>query len=585
MRHIIGLLLLALTLAAGPLRAQETAWVQIEAHPTLAEAEERARLFARRLPDVAGFALGGGWYAVALGPYTRETAEDVLASYRAAAEIPQDSYIARASDYERQFWPIGAAALSGAPIDLDRDLGTEARDTPGQAAPAAGDTVEETLPEETRAEARRSERRLTRAERETLQEALRWAGYYRGAIDAAFGRGTRGAMAGWQRDRGVDPTGVLTTRQRAALLAEYNAVLEGLALETVTDDRAGIRIALPRGAVAFERYDYPFAHYESTGEVPGARVLLISQQGDRGRLAGLYEIMQTLEIVPLDGPRERDGRRFSIEGRNGEIVSVTEAALEDGAIKGFTLVWPAGDEARRTRLLEEMRESFARLPGTLTPEAAEAPAGVDLVAGLAVRRPVRARSGFFVDAEGAVLTSAEAVAGCARVTLDGDIAARVVARDAALGAAVLRPETRLAPQGVAALAATSPRRGAEIAVAGYSYGGQLPAPTLTFGRFEAETDLDGETTRDRLTLDVRPGDTGGPVFDGAGAVVGLLLPRGDGPRRPPETVRFSADAGALRDLLADARIDARRGGGGAALAAEDLTRRAEALTVRVACWD
>jgi peptidoglycan hydrolase-like protein with peptidoglycan-binding domain len=582
MRHIIGLLLLALTVLAGPLRAQETAWVQIEAHPTLAEAEERARLFARRLPDVAGFALGGGWYAVALGPYTRETAEDVLASYRAAAEIPRDSYIARASDYERQFWPIGAAALSGAPIDLDRDLGAGGRD--------AGETVEETLPEETLpeetlAEARRSEGRLTRAERETLQEALRWAGYYRGAIDAAFGPGTRGAMAGWQRDRGFDPTGVLTTRQRAALLADYNAVLEGLALETVTDDRAGIRIALPRGAVAFERYDYPFAHYESTGEVPGARVLLISQQGDRGRLAGLYEIMQTLEIVPLDGPRERDGRRFSIEGRDGEIVSVTEAALEDGAIKGFTLVWPAGDEARRTRLLEEMRDSFARLPGTLAPEAAEAPAGVDLVAGLAVRRPVRARSGFFVDAEGAVLTSAEAVEGCARVTLDGDIEARVVARDAALGAAVLRPEDRLAPQGVAAFAATPPRRTAEIAVAGYSYGGQLPAPTLTFGRFEAETDLDGAATRDRLTLDVRPGDTGGPVFDATGAVVGLLLPRDEGARRPPETVRFSADAGALRDLLAGAGIEARRGGGGAALAAEDLTRRAEALTVRVACWD
>lgn len=579
MARYFGLLLLSLTLIAGPLRAQDTAWVQIEAHPSLREAEERARLFARRLPDVAGFALGGGWYAVALGPYTRETAEDVLASYRAAAEIPRDSYIARDSDFDRQFWPVGADARAAPPIDLD--LGAE---------PALEDTPEEEPseaepPEETLREARRSEGRLTRDERAELQEALQWAGYYDSAIDAAFGPGTRTAMAGWQRDQGFDPTGVLTTRQRAALLAQYNAVLEGLDLQVVTDDRAGIRMALPRGAVAFDRHDYPFAQYTATGEVPEARVLLISQEGDRGTLAGLYEIMQTLEIVPLEGPRERDGRRFTIEGRTTEIVSVTEAALEDGEIKGFTLVWPADEEARRTRLLEEMRASFTRLAGTLAPEDGAEASGVDLLAGLAVRRPTRARSGFWVDDQGAVLTSAEAVAGCTRVTLDGDLPASVVTRDSGLGAAVLRPEERLAPPGVATFAAAPPRRTAEIAVAGYSYGGQLPAPTLTFGRFEAETDLDGEAARDRLTLDVRPGDTGGPVFDATGAVIGLLLPREDGARRHPDEVRFSADAAALGDLLGEAGVEARRADGAAALAAEDLTARAEALTVRVACWD
>ncbi|RBI86980.1 peptidoglycan-binding protein [Rhodosalinus halophilus] len=580
MRRLLGFFLFALALAAVPLRAQEGGvWVQIEAQPSLREAEERARLYAQRLPDVAGFSIGSGWYAIVLGPYTRATAEDVLASYRAAAEIPRDSFIALPGALGRQFWPVGASARAAAPIDLD----------PGEAVEAETPAAQPAPPDETPREARASEAQLTRAEREELQIALQWAGHYRGAIDAAFGRGTRGAMADWQRAAGYEPTGVLTTRQRAELLAQYNAVLEGLDLRMVTDDRAGIRMALPTGVVSFDRYEFPFAHYEATGEVPEARVLLISQPGDRDTLAGLYEIMQTLEIVPLDGPRERDAQSFTLEGRDDRIVSVTQAALEDGTVKGFTLVWPAGDEERRRRLLEEMRESFARLDGAaLSPgDGSNAVQDIDLVAGLAVRQPVRARSGFYVDGQGAVLTTTEAVAGCTRVTLDDGYEAQVAARDDALGVALLRPEARLAPMQVAEFATRPPRLKSEVAVAGYSFGGRLPAPTLTFGQLEELTGLAGEDDLNRLSLDSRPGDTGGPVFDAAGAVVGLLLPRAeDAARRLPDDVRFAARADALRAVIEGAGlVPGTAAPQSAPVPPEDLTTRARGMTVLVNCWD
>ena len=90
---------------------------------------------------------------------------------------------------------------------------------------------------------------------------------------------------------------------------------------------------------------------------------------------------------------------FTLTGEGAGRISHTRVWLEDGAIKGFTLIWPTGDEDRRTRLLQEMEQSFARLPGTLepivTPEGAQR---LDLVSGLEMRRPERARSGFFVDA-------------------------------------------------------------------------------------------------------------------------------------------------------------------------------------------
>ncbi|MEX0370656.1 MAG: peptidoglycan-binding domain-containing protein, partial [Tateyamaria sp.] len=196
--------------------AQDTGvWIQIEAQPSLTAATDRARIYAADLPDVNGFALGGGWYGIALGPYARQDAEQVLRVYRAEGVIPRDSYIALGSAFRQQFWPVGANVLNRGAVQAPVQPTTDAADTPAAAAPAPPPA------DETPAEAQRSERALTRDEREALQVALKWAGTYQGAIDGAFGRGTRNAMAQWQEQKGFDVTGILTTQQRAALLKDY----------------------------------------------------------------------------------------------------------------------------------------------------------------------------------------------------------------------------------------------------------------------------------------------------------------------------------------------------------------------------
>jgi S1-C subfamily serine protease len=558
-------------LAQGTGAAPGPVWVQIEAQPTLAEARAAARLYARSLPDVNGFAVGRGWYGIALGPYRRDEARRVLEVYRREGVIAPDSYIAEASDYGRRFWPPGENGATG-----------PAPDSPRAEAPAPAPQPE---PEETLREARAGESRLTRDERAGLQVALQWAGFYDGAIDAAFGPGTRAAMAGWQRQNGVRPTGVLTTRQRAALLEQYNAVLTDLGLETVRDSRAGIKIDLPLAVVEFDRHEAPFAHYRASGGFP-AQVLLISQPGDRTTMTALYDIMQTLEIVPERGPRSLDADGFTLTGAGPEMISYTRVWLRAREIKGFTLVWPTGDEARRTRLLEEMKDSFASLPGTL--DAIVAPAAgqrVDLVAGIDVRRPDRARSGFFVDRRGAVLTTAEAVRGCGRITVNETAQADIAHLDEDLGVAVLRPRETLAPPGIAGLRADPPAVLSRVAVAGYSYEGLLGAPTITFGQLTALEGLAGEPHLKRLSLNARAGDAGGPVLDGSGAVLGMLVPdRTDG-RSLPEGVSFAATNGTLRAAMEAGGITARTAPAGTELSSEALTDRAAAMTVLVGCWE
>ena len=81
-------------------------------------------------------------------------------------------------------------------------------------------------------------------------------------LDAAFGPGTRRSMAGWQGENGFETTGVLTARQRGALLGQYNAVLEDLGFETIMDDRAGITIDMPLEIVERREEASPFVRYE-----------------------------------------------------------------------------------------------------------------------------------------------------------------------------------------------------------------------------------------------------------------------------------------------------------------------------------
>lgn len=543
-------------------------WLQIEAHPSLTVATQRAQIYAQSIPDVNGFALGTGWYAVAIGPFDPDTAQTRLRRLRAEGRIPRDSYVVTRDAFGQRIWPTGTTLQTTAP------------------APEAEQEQAPLIIDETPGQARASEARLTADERKQLQIYLQWAGYYNAAIDGAFGRGTRGSMAAWQRDNGYDATGILTTRQREELRNQYYAVLEGMGLRGVADTAAGIEMILPLGVVARGNEEYPFVHYDATGDIP-AQVLLISQEGDQNTLFGLYDIMQTLEIVPPNGDRSRKDRSFTLISQNAEIISQTEASLENGRIKGFTLVWPAGDEERRTRILDEMRASFKRLPGVLDPAAgSNAEQNIDLVAGLEIRRPRLSRSGFYVDGDGTVLTTTEAVQNCGRITLDTDYEARLVSADDATGIAILRPASALAPQGHATLLDGEARLQTEVAVSGYSYEGLLGAPTMTFGTLADIKGLSGEPEIKRLALDPLPGDAGGPVFAADGSVLGMLLPASaDGARQLPGDVSFAIGAASLGAALTDAGIAVTPAPLGAAMTPEEMTRRATGMTVLVSCWD
>ena len=575
-------------ICAAPATAQAT-WLQIEAQPSLNTALGRVRAYAGLFPDVEGYRLGNGWYGIALGPLPKDDAAIRLLDLRRQNLIPADSYLADGASYGQRFWPVGAEDAT--PIDTTVLPETTEPAAEPAIEPAVEPVIEplpEPEPDETPTQARAAEEALTGPERELLQEALKWYGFYQGGLDGSFGKGTRASMAAWQSANGFAETGILTTRQRAALTGTYRSDKAEFGFETVSEVESGIEITLPLALIQFDRYEPPFVHYaEKAGS--GLKVLLISEPGGSAGLAGLYDILQTLELVPTTGERTLEETSFTLRGRNDQIETLAFATTGGGTIKGYLVSWNLSDADRMARILPVLQASFrstgdkALDPG-LVPLSDAVKRG--LLSGLDVRHPKLSRSGFFIDSTGTVLTTLQAVETCGRIVLERSTEATVTFTDPALGIAVLTPITALSPKSVAAFATQTPRLGARLSVSGYSYEDKLPAPVLTLGALEDTKGLNGEPNLTRLTLTALPGDAGGPVLDSTGAVVGMLLPPdATAAKQLPDGVAFAANAAALSAALTANGLIPTNASAPAPLSPDAMAATARGMTVLVSCWE
>ena len=585
-RLVLACLFLALAAPlTRPALAQDTepqVWIQIEAKPRLSEAEDRAKAWQAMFDDVQGFVVTSGWHVITLGPFSRADATTRLADLKRENLIPADSFISDGRSFRDPFWPVAASTEDAT-----------APDTPAEPETAAEPaTVSESLPvlpDETPEEARASEALLSQQDRELLQTALKWYGFYTSTIDGAFGRGTRASMTAWQEANGFEATGILTTFQRDTLIANYQTEKAALGLETVTEPEAGIEVTLPTALVAFDHYEPPFVHYTPKDGSDSLRIILISQPGDQSALYALYDTLQTLQIMPPTGPRERGERSFTLRGESASVTSQAYAELSRGLIKGWIVTWNPAADLPIDRILPAIEASFRPVgdraldPGIVPMDGATKQG---LLSGLEVRKPRLTRSGFFIDPQGSVLTSADAVDQCARITLDGVTEATVTLADPATGIALLAPATAISPPTTAEFQLGPDRIGAEVAVAGYSFGDALPAPVLTFGTLAATEGLAGESGLKRLALTALPGDVGGPIVDNTGAVLGMLLPpSGDPARVLPEGVAFAATGASIAAALQAKGVTLAQAARQGALPPEDLARAAGKMTVLVSCWD
>ncbi|MGB1722329.1 MAG: serine protease [Paracoccaceae bacterium] len=566
MRYYLGLCVaMWMALVAGASVAQDTRWIQIEAQPSLLEAETRARIYAQEFPDTQAHSIGSGWYAITLGPLPEDQADLRMSQLRARAAIPRDSFLATGANYRQRIYPIGSTPAAVTPAQTVEAEVVQEEATQVSVVETAESAASEQaspeqsiyVPDETLSVARASEGLLSREEKMDLQLYLQWAGYYNSTIDASFGRGTRRSMAAWQTDNGHEDTGVLTTAQREQLRAQYFAIFNGLGLETHRDLEAGISIDLPKEVVAFDAYAAPLAHFKSQDASSPAQIFLISAAGNRGDLAAIYRVLPTLSIVPMNIEKSLNKDRFVITGAGTSTRAFITASHKGGEIKGFGLIWPNQNEEQFDRLVAHMRKSFETFSGTLDPSLSVAINDPETEFGVAIRKPAFVKSAVFVSDQGHAMTDTSNLEQCSSLTISGTYDAEIIARSET-GAGLLSPKSDFNPISYAKLG-NAVRKGDKTFLSSYPYGGRLGLASVTEATVAETTDLSGNAEKFRLDLLAEPGDFGGAVLDQSGNLTGILVSQDDTGRVLPNNVNFAAATDALTSMMQSAGLRLRTG--------------------------
>ena len=585
MRCELGLCIaMWMALIAGASVAQDMRWIQIEAQPSLLEAETRARIYAQEFPDTQAHSIGSGWYAITLGPLPEDQADLRMSQLRARAAIPRGSFLATGANYRQRIYPIGPTPTAVTPAQTAKaDVVQEEA-----AQVSVSETVESAAPEpsitvhdETLSEARASEGLLSSEEKMDLQRYLQWAGYYNSTIDASIGRGTRRAMAAWQTDNGYEDTGVLTTAQRQRLRAQYFAIFDGLGLETHRDLEAGISIDLPKEVVAFDAYAAPLAHFKSQETSSPAHVFLISAAGNRGDLAAIYGVLPTLSIAPMNIEKSLNKDRFVITGAGTTTRTFITASHASGEIKGFGLIWPNQNEEQFDRLVAHMRKSFDTFSGTLDPSLSVAINDPETEFGVVIRKPAFVKSAVFVSDQGHAITDTSDLEQCSALTIGGTYDAEIIARSET-GAGLLSPKSDFNPISYAKLG-NAVRKGDKTFLSSYPYGGRLGLASVTQATVAETSDLSGNTEKFRLDFLAEPGDFGGAILDQSGNLTGILVSQDDTGRVLPKNVNFAAASDALASMMQSAGL---RLSSGKTQRLDDMALIASAQNILtpIECW-
>ena len=144
----------------------------------------------------------------------------------------------------------------------------------------------------------------------------------------------------------------------------------------------------------------------------------------------------------------------------------------------------------------------------------------------AARRAVSSGTGFVVAAR-RIMTNHHVIDGCAEVAArlpDGqEVPTRVMASDATRDLALLSTEADAGPI-LPFRAAGSYRRGEGVVTYGFPLAGLLSSgPTLTTGEVSALAGLADNQRHLQISAPVQPGNSGGPLLDMRGQVIGVVV--------------------------------------------------------------
>ncbi len=202
----------------------------------------------------------------------------------------------------------------------------------------------------------------------------------------------------------------------------------------------------------------------------------------------------------------------------------------------------------------------------------------------------KAGSGFFVNQAGDIVTNAHVVSGCRRIQTAGKAPMKILGLDADIDLAVLHAD--LTPADVALLRfAPPPRVGEDVLAFGFPLPGLLSTEgNVTVGILSATRGVGDDPHVFQMTAPVQSGNSGGPLVDMSGNVVGVVVSKLDAATVSqrtgdvPQNVNFAIKAAEVAVFLNRLHIAYSPGRLGERKDAADLAEATRKFAVQIICF-
>jgi S1-C subfamily serine protease len=203
-------------------------------------------------------------------------------------------------------------------------------------------------------------------------------------------------------------------------------------------------------------------------------------------------------------------------------------------------------------------------------------------------------TGFVVSQNGHIVTNHHVIDGCVgdiHGNLSGEAQAslRLVSTDETNDLALLQGSSG-SFKGVASIRDKSIRSGDTVVAIGYPFHGLLTSDfTVTTGIVSSLSGLLNDTRFLQISAAVQPGNSGGPLLDSKGQVVGMVAAKINALRfakatgEIPENINFAIKPGALRDFLDNSVVPYQTSDTRADLGTADIARNARDFTLLISC--
>lgn len=198
-------------------------------------------------------------------------------------------------------------------------------------------------------------------------------------------------------------------------------------------------------------------------------------------------------------------------------------------------------------------------------------------------------SGFVVSNQGHILTNNHVVAGCKTlVTRDGK-PLQVLSRNASSDLALLQAD--FAPSAVAVFrTGPAPKLGDSVVAFGFPLPGLLSSDgNVSSGILSATSGLQNDVRFVQISAPVQPGNSGGPLFDSSGHVIGVVVAKLDAVKVAqvtgdvPQNVNFAVHWAEVRAFLDDAGVPYRKELSQHATTTRSIAAAATQVAVAIEC--